>query len=99
VPSDIRFLLNDDTTTSPRCATCGRIPATIWAARAVSTCPRFDLYANALAGHSHTPAYDVVSVNMPWLEFAGGAARALDDLLTDARPSMRLIFTSVWDGN
>ena len=99
VPNDIRFLLNDDNYFTSMRNMWSDFRNDLGRKSSFDLQRLPDLYANALAtGQSTAPAYDVMSVNMPWLgEFAEkGLLAPLDDLLTDAPINALDFHPSVW---
>ncbi|PIL20021.1 hypothetical protein P775_11580 [Puniceibacterium antarcticum] len=99
VPSDIRFLLNDDNYFASMRNMWSDFRNDLGRKSSFDLQRLPDLYTNALAtGQSRAPAYDVVSVNMPWLgEFAEkGLLAPLDELLNDAAINALDFHPSVW---
>jgi multiple sugar transport system substrate-binding protein len=99
VPSDIRFLLNDDNYFTSMRNMWSDFRHDLGRKSSFDLQRLPDLYANALAtGKSAAPEYDVVSLNMPWLgEFAElGYLAPLDELLADAPINPLDFHPSVW---
>jgi multiple sugar transport system substrate-binding protein len=99
VPSDMRFLLNDDNYFAAMRNMWSDFRNDLGRKSSFHLKRLPDLYATALAtGGSAAPDFDVVSLNMPWLgEFAEkGCLAPLDDLLTDAPINALDFHPSVW---
>ncbi|MFT7449173.1 MAG: multiple sugar transport system substrate-binding protein [Glaciecola sp.] len=99
VPSDMRFLLNDDNYFASMRNMWSDFRNDLGRKSSFDLKRLPDLYLTALAtGGSAVPEYDVVSLNMPWLgEFAEkGCLAPLDDLLTDAAINALDFHPSVW---
>lgn len=99
VPSDIKFLLNDDNYFASMRNMWSDFRNDLGRKSSFDLQRLPDLYANAHKTFERAaPDYDVVSLNMPWLgEFAEkGHLAPLDDLLNDAAINSLDFHPSVW---
>ncbi|MBF9059986.1 extracellular solute-binding protein [Rhodobacterales bacterium HKCCSP123] len=97
--SDIKFLLNDDNYFVAMRNMWADFRNEFGRKRSFALQRLPDLYANARKSFAEgDPAYDVVSINMPWLgEFAErGDLAPLDDLISDAAINPLDFHPSVW---
>jgi multiple sugar transport system substrate-binding protein len=99
VPSDIRFLLNDDNYFAAMRNMWSDFRHDLGRRSSFDLRRLPDLYSAALEEvRKEPPSYDVISINMPWLgEFAeAGLLAPLDELLTDAAINPLDFHPSVW---
>lgn len=99
VPSDIKFLLNDDNYFAAMRNMWSDFRNDLGRKSSFDLQRLPDLYASALSTFaSESPEYDVISLNMPWLgEFAEkGHLAPLDDHLADAAINPLDFHPSVW---